>query len=68
MNHKIFMNFVEILKILQIFEVLDKKNYINYKAYSFTLKFLLYFKITMSNITMDENIHSSKISNFHYPM
>jgi hypothetical protein len=31
MSHKIFMNFVEILKLLQIFEVLVKKIRINYK-------------------------------------
>jgi hypothetical protein len=40
--HKIFMNFVEILKLLQIFEVLVKKIYINYKIYSKALNFLLY--------------------------
>ena len=41
-NHKIFMNFVEILKLLQIFEVFVKKICINYKIYSKTLNFLLY--------------------------
>jgi hypothetical protein len=33
MCHKIFMNFVEILKLLQTFEVLVKKIRINYKIY-----------------------------------
>jgi hypothetical protein len=42
MSHKIFMNFVEIFKLLQIFEVLVKKIPINYKIYSKTLNFLLY--------------------------
>jgi hypothetical protein len=42
MSHKIFMNFVEILKLLQIFEVLVKIIPINYKIYSKTLNFLLY--------------------------
>jgi hypothetical protein len=42
MNHKIFMNFVEILKLLQIFEVFVKKIRINYNIYSKTLSFLLY--------------------------
>jgi hypothetical protein len=42
MSHKIFMNFVEILKLLQIFEVLVKKIRINYKICSKTLNFLLY--------------------------
>jgi hypothetical protein len=41
-NHKIFMNFVGILKLLQIFEVFVKKICINYKIYSKTLNFLLY--------------------------
>jgi hypothetical protein len=40
MSHKIFMNFVEIWKLLQIFEVIVKKNPINYKIYSKTLNFL----------------------------
>jgi hypothetical protein len=34
MSHKIFTNFVEILKLLQVFEVLVKKIPINYKIYS----------------------------------
>jgi hypothetical protein len=42
MSHKIFTNFVEILKLFQISEVLVKKLPINYKIYSKTLKFLLY--------------------------
>jgi hypothetical protein len=42
MSHKIFMNFIEILKLLLIFEVLVKKTPINYKIYSKTFNFLLY--------------------------
>jgi hypothetical protein len=41
MRHKIFMNFVEILKLIQIFEVLVKKIPINYKIYSKTLNFFI---------------------------
>jgi hypothetical protein len=33
MSHKIFMNFVENLKLLLIFEVFDMKIPINYKRY-----------------------------------
>ena len=55
MSHKIFMNFVEILKLLQIFEVLVKKICLNYKIYSKTSNFLLNVYITMSNIMVDEN-------------
>jgi hypothetical protein len=33
MSHKIFMNFVEKLKLLLNFEVFDKKIPINYKIY-----------------------------------
>jgi hypothetical protein len=33
MSHKIFMNFVENLKLLLIFEVFDMKIPINYKIY-----------------------------------
>ena len=42
MSHKIFMNFIEILKLSQIFEVFVKKICINYKIYS---KFLNFFII-----------------------
>jgi hypothetical protein len=42
MSHKIFMHFVEILKLLQIIEVFVKKICFNYKIYSKTLNFLLY--------------------------
>ena len=55
MSHKIFINFVEILKLLLIFEVFVKKIPINYKIYSKTLNFLLYVRITMSNTMVDEN-------------
>jgi hypothetical protein len=33
MSHKIFMNFVENLKLLLLFEVFDMKIPINYKVY-----------------------------------
>jgi hypothetical protein len=33
MSHKVFMNFVENLKLLLIFEVFDKKIPFNYKRY-----------------------------------
>jgi hypothetical protein len=39
MDHKIFMNYVKILKFL---EVIVKKIHINYKIYSQTSIFLLY--------------------------
>jgi hypothetical protein len=42
MSHKIFMNFVRILKLLWIFEVIDKKIHVNYKIYLQTSNFLMY--------------------------
>jgi hypothetical protein len=41
MSHKIFMNFVKILKLLRVFEVIVKKIHINYKIYIQSLIFFI---------------------------
>jgi hypothetical protein len=66
-SHKIFTHFVEVLKILLIFEVIDKKIYINYKLYSktsiFYCMYFLYY-IILRNIMVDENHVSLKLAIF----